>query len=81
MDFLGGENGGTTFNIEFDIGTRYNKDLGMFINDPLTTTQYAKVSQTIFSQYHHPVPEPGAIWLLGSGLMCLLGLSRRFRKG
>ena len=28
----------------------------------------------------NPVPIPGAVWLLGSGLIGLIGLRRKFRK-
>ena len=81
VDFLGGENGGTEFNIEFDIGTRYYENLGTFVNDPLTTTQYATASTTIFSQYYDPVPIPGAIWLLCSGIFFYFILNERKGSG
>ncbi len=45
-DFLGGENGSTEQNIEFDIGTKY--DGVNFVNDSMSTSQYSKSSTTIF---------------------------------
>lgn len=45
-DFLGGEFGSTENDIEFDIGTKY--DGTNFINDSLSTTQYARSSTTTF---------------------------------
>ncbi len=45
-DFLGGEFGTTETDIEFNIGTKYN---GInFVNDSLSTTQYAKSSSTVY---------------------------------
>ncbi|OQY01804.1 MAG: hypothetical protein B6I26_02235 [Desulfobacteraceae bacterium 4572_130] len=44
-DFLGGAEGSTEMEIEFDIGTKF--DGLKFINDPMTTTQYAKSSSLI----------------------------------
>ncbi|MFH1155825.1 MAG: flagellar hook-basal body complex protein [Pseudomonadota bacterium] len=45
-DFLGGIEGSTEMNIEFNIGTRYD---GLnFVNDSLTTTQYSRSSTTTF---------------------------------
>ena len=44
-DFLGGDEGSTEMEIELDIGTKFN---GLkFINNPMTTTQYAKSSSLI----------------------------------
>jgi flagellar hook protein FlgE len=45
-DFLGGEFGTTENDIQFDIGTKY--DGTNFINDSLSTTQYARSSTTTF---------------------------------
>ncbi|ACN16779.1 FlgE [Desulforapulum autotrophicum HRM2] len=45
-DFLGGEFGSTEFSIELDIGTRY--DGINFINDSLSSTQYARSSNTVY---------------------------------
>ncbi|MDY0219641.1 MAG: flagellar hook-basal body complex protein [Desulfobacterium sp.] len=45
-DFLGGEFGSTESKIELDIGTRY--DGINFINDSLSSTQYARSSNTTF---------------------------------
>lgn len=45
-DFLGGDEGSTEMDIEFNIGTRYD---GLnFVNDSLTTTQYSKSSTTTY---------------------------------
>jgi len=44
-DFLGGENGATEMNVEFDIGSR-DDGTGQFVNDTITTTQYARSSTT-----------------------------------
>ena len=46
-DFLGGDDGSTVMDIVFDIGTR-DDGTGNFINDSLTTTQYARSSTTTF---------------------------------
>ncbi|MFZ5572010.1 MAG: flagellar hook-basal body complex protein [Thermodesulfobacteriota bacterium] len=46
-DFLGGEEGATQMNIEFDIGTR-DDGTGQFVNDSMTSTQYARSSTTTF---------------------------------
>ncbi len=46
-DFLGGESGATQMAIEFDIGTR-DDGTGQFVNDSMTTTQYARSSTTTF---------------------------------
>ena len=45
-DFLGGEFGSTQMDVEFDIGTMY--DGTNFINDSLSTTQYARDSNTTY---------------------------------
>ncbi|MCP4118232.1 MAG: flagellar hook-basal body complex protein [Desulfobacteraceae bacterium] len=45
-DFLGGEFGTTETDIQFDIGTKF--DGTNFINDSLSTTQYARASTTTF---------------------------------
>jgi flagellar hook protein FlgE len=45
-DFLGGEFGTTETDIKLNIGTKY--DGINFVNDSLSTTQYAKSSSTIF---------------------------------
>jgi len=45
-DFLGGEYGTTETDIKLDIGTKY--DGINFVNDSLSTTQYAKSSSTVF---------------------------------
>jgi flagellar hook protein FlgE len=45
-DFLGGEFGSTEFSVELDIGTQY--DGTNFINDSLSSTQYARSSNTIY---------------------------------
>jgi flagellar hook protein FlgE len=46
-DFLGGANGATVQNIEFDVGTK-DDGTGQFINDSLSTTQFARPSSTVF---------------------------------
>ncbi|MFH2065739.1 MAG: flagellar hook-basal body complex protein [Pseudomonadota bacterium] len=46
-DFLGGDLGITENGIEFNIGTK-DDGTGQFINDSLTTTQYARSSTTTF---------------------------------
>ncbi|MCG8634728.1 MAG: flagellar hook-basal body complex protein, partial [Desulfobacterales bacterium] len=45
-DFLGGEYGSTETDISFDIGTEY--DGNNFVNDSLSTTQYARASSTTY---------------------------------
>ncbi len=45
-DFLGGEFGSTESSIELDLGTQY--DGANFINDSLSSTQYARSSNTIY---------------------------------
>jgi len=45
-DFLGGEYGATETDIEFNMGSTY--DGVSFINDSLSTTQYAKASSTVY---------------------------------
>ncbi len=45
-DFLGGEEGSTEMDVEFDIGSPY--DGQNFINNALSTTQYARSSSTVF---------------------------------
>lgn len=45
-DFLGGEFGSTEMDIEFDIGSQY--DGANFINDSLSSTQYARSSSTTY---------------------------------
>ncbi len=45
-DFLGGDNGSTEQDIQFDIGTKY--DGINFVNDSMSTSQYSKSSTTIF---------------------------------
>ncbi len=47
-DFLGGENGSTEMNIEFNIGTM-GAGTGQFFNDSISTTQYGR-SSTIIMQ-------------------------------
>lgn len=44
-DFLGGENGVTEMDVEFDIGSR-DDGTGQFVNNTMTTTQYARSSTT-----------------------------------
>jgi flagellar hook protein FlgE len=46
VDFLGGEFGTTETDIKLNIGTKY--DGINFVNDSLSTTQYAKSSSTVF---------------------------------
>ncbi|MBU0995511.1 MAG: flagellar hook-basal body complex protein [Proteobacteria bacterium] len=46
-DFLGGDKGSTVMDIVFNIGTR-DDGTGNFVNDSLTTTQYARSSTTTF---------------------------------
>jgi flagellar hook protein FlgE len=46
VDFLGGEFGSTETDIKLDIGTKY--DGINFVNDSLSSTQYAKSSSTVF---------------------------------
>ncbi|MCG8634213.1 MAG: flagellar hook-basal body complex protein [Desulfobacterales bacterium] len=45
-DFLGGEFGSTETDISFDIGTKW--DGNNWVNDSLSTTQYARASSTIY---------------------------------
>jgi len=45
-DFLGGDFGSTENDIQFDVGTVY--DGTNFVNDSMSTTQFAKASSTIF---------------------------------
>lgn len=46
-DFLGGDQGATVMDIVFDIGTR-DDGTGNWLNDSLTTTQYARSSTTTY---------------------------------
>jgi len=45
-DFLGGEFGSTTNDIQLDLGTMFSET--NFVNDSLATTQYSKSSSTVF---------------------------------
>ena len=45
-DFLGGENGSTEQDIQFDIGSKY--DGVNFVNDSMSTSQYSTASTTTF---------------------------------
>ncbi len=45
-DFLGGDAGSTETKIEFNIGSKYDGE--NFLNNSLTTTQYAKASSTVY---------------------------------
>ena len=56
----------------FDLGiwTFFGDDEGGFDADVVLAANYEV----------HVVPIPGALWLLGSGLVCLIGLRRRNRK-
>ena len=47
-DFLGGEFGSTSTDIQLDLGTVYTGT--NFVNDSLSTTQYAKSSSTVFQE-------------------------------
>ena len=46
-DFLGGKDGKTRMDVEFDIGAKKD-DAGVVVNDSLASTQYARASSTIF---------------------------------
>jgi hypothetical protein len=47
----------------------------------ITSTQYAfELDNIAVGQNINPVPIPAAVWLLGSGLLGLVGIRRRFKK-
>ena len=70
---------GTTLNLNgLNLYTNYNPgtDLGPYLVLAGDGTKFG--GGTILNA---PVPIPGAVWLLGSGLIGLAGLRKRFMKG
>ena len=65
----------------FDL-TQFNLDL----NQPLymkVTAQHGadlEIESSVLTVRCTPVPIPGAIWLLGSGLVCIVGVSRQIHR-
>jgi len=66
-------NGATTPITTLDLSAFEGYDSGRF-------GLYSNSGQTFDNVSLTPVPIPGAVWLLGSGLLSLIGLRRKFRK-
>ncbi|MFH1147400.1 MAG: hypothetical protein V1736_06800 [Pseudomonadota bacterium] len=68
------------YNIE--VGRAYDCCLGVWADvygmDDYSASAHAGISN--FQVDYAPVPLPGAVWLLGSGLVGLVGFGRRFRS-
>ena len=54
--------------------------LTLNLNDKFDLQNAGGTSETSYNVVGPPVPIPGALWLLGSGLLGLIGIRRRFRK-
>ena len=52
-----------------------NPNIYSVVNNPTITAMHA-----VFTPVQSTVPVPGAVWLLGSGLMGLIGLRRKFGR-
>jgi len=49
--------------------------------DDLQTLPLDRLNTSVTRAYYYsPVPIPGAVWLLGSGLVCLVGVRKKLKK-
>lgn len=85
---------GSNIGIAFDLSTFEGSNLLYFagIGPPLSDNHYQAISVVIGSGYfgmdflvevdktNRPVPIPGAVWLLGSGLIVLMGFRKKLKK-
>lgn len=54
--------------------------LSVIIEARDTQGSYGIANRSRYYGYHNPVPVPGAVWLLGSGLVGLVGFRRKYKK-
>ena len=57
----------------------FGDDVSSIVNQ-FSTTERASNTTTLWAQVTAPVPIPAAAWLLGSGLVGLVGLRRKMKK-